>query len=242
MPSLKTPRAALAAALLALTTSAQAASPGGVDPETRGKLVAAMKGSYSLPVEPGESEKAGEWAFRAAREGIYEVDANPDKDGFANADFAVDGDGKLVLSYASLFSSGDYDQLLSGAGVTESKDGRGRVLMFRSGAPIPAFDAFCLVAKERFLRKYAKTAQERDELERLLASRGWIPIGARSILRGPGPIALKVLQTEPFLLGEILVGASGGQIVPNTFADVLLALQPQTQLVPSVGVGRRRGN
>ncbi len=242
MPSPKTPRAALAAALLAVTMSAQAATRGGVDPETRDKLVAAMKGTYSLPVEPGDSENAGKWAFRAAREGVYEVDTNPDKDGFANADFAVDESGKLVLSYASLFSSGDYDQLLSGAGVTESKDGRGRVVMHLNGGPIPSFDAFCLVAKERFLRKYAKTSQERGELERLLASRRWIPVGERSILRGPGPIALKVIQAEPFLIGEAKVAASGGLSAPNTFEDVLLALQQQTELVPSVGAGRRRGN
>lgn len=242
MTSPKTPRAALAAALLAVTMSAQAAPRGGVDSETRGKLVAAVKGNNSLPVEPGESEKAGEWAFRAAREGVYEVDTNPDKDGFANADFAVDESGKLVLSYASLFSSSDYDQLLSGVGVTESKDGRGRVLMFLNGGPIPSFDAFCLVSKERFLRKYAKTSQERGELERLLASRKWIPAAERGILRGPGPVALKVIQTEPFQTGEVKLVAADAGTVPAAFADVLLSLQQQAELVPAVGAGRRRGN
>lgn len=242
MNSSQTPRAALAAALLAATMSAHAATRGGVDPETRGKLVAAVKGNYSLPVEPGESEKAGDWAFRPAREGVYEVDTNPDKDGFANADFAVDGQGQLVLNYASLFSAGDYDQLLSGTGVTESKDGRGRVLMFLNGAPIPSFDAFCLLSKERFLRKYAKSSQERDELERLLASRKWFPAGERGILRGPGPVAMKVVQTEPFQVGEVKLAAADAGTVPTAYEDVLSSLQQQAELAASVGVGRRRSN
>lgn len=238
-----TPRAALGAAILAMTLSAQAATPGGgVDSATRDKLVASVKSNYALPVEPAQFDKAGLWAFRQARDGVYEVDTNPDKDGFANADFAVDGNGQLVLNYGALFSLSDYNQMLVAAGISESKDGRGRVNMFLNGAAIPSFDAFCLLSKERFLRKYARTPQERGELDQLLSSRKWFPADERGLVRGPGPVAVKVVQTEPFQVGEAKLVAADAGSVPTAYADVLSSLQLQTALVPSVGMGRRRGN
>lgn len=155
--------------------------------------------------------------IRSPREGVYEVDLNPQAPNkFSNPELAALQDGQVILSYSELlFSSHDkrYGQLLNDTQIYELKDSAGTKRFYqrdenaKNNREISTFEAAGQIATEDFLQSAfspSLTGEEQAALKRLLKEKDVLPL---SISAQVGSWRLRIFDGNSKQIREISIPA-----------------------------------